>query len=347
MRRASGVVLVGFGIFAVVLAILLPTWVVSESKRTPLDLDITQRAIASNAQVFNSKTGKLDTVTLRATRVVKTDSHASDDTNTTVNESLCVVIVQGSTPDCGSGATDPRVQSISYDRVTADRKSAESVHVAKYGEYIENYKVVDRNVRHAGLTYKWPIDTKKIDYKLFNTDLGADYPAKYVGTDRIDGLKVYKFVSTTGRQNKRYDGKPYLVLGALSGAYEDTVTAWIEPLTGAVIYGEEHQVQWVENPIDPAGTKVLDANFKFDKESVDFQANYSKDEITKLDWAQLWGPLILAVVAISAFVGAFLLLRSRAASGPDSVEQGRNSGPDPDDDPTQAEPPVWAGTSNP
>src|SRR3954453_13166521 len=110
MRKASGVVLLGVGIFAVVLAILLPTWVVSQSKKTPLDLDITQRAIATNAQVFNSKTGKLDTVTLRATRLVQTDSHASDDTNTTVNESLCIVIVQGDTPDCGSGAKDARVQ---------------------------------------------------------------------------------------------------------------------------------------------------------------------------------------------------------------------------------------------
>jgi len=346
MRKASGAVLVGLGVFAVVLAILLPTWVVSKSKKTPLDLNITQRAIASGAQVFDSKSGTMQTVTLRATRLVKTDSHASNDTNTTVNESLCVVIVQGATPDCGSSDKDPRIQSISYDRVAADRVSAESVHVAKWGEYIENFKKIDRNVRHSGLTYKWPIDAKKKDYTLFNVDLGKAFPATYEGTDRIDGLTVYKYVSKTGHQKTMYEKKRYLVLGTLPGAYDDTVTAWVEPLTGAVIYGEEHQIQFVDSPTDPNGQKVFDANFKFDKKSVDFQANYSKDEIKKLDLAQLWAPIGLAVLALACFVGAFFLLRSRSAGGTDPEGQGRHGGPNPDDDPNYADPPVWAGSGS-
>lgn len=346
MRKASGVILIGLGVFAVVLAILLPTWVVSASKKTPLDLNITQRAIASGAQVYDSNAGAMKTVTLRATRVVKTDSHASNDKYTTVNETLCVVVLQGTTPDCGSSRTDPRVQSIGYDRVTADRVSAESVHVARYNEYIENFKKIDRNVRHSGLTYKWPIDAKKTNYKLFNTDLGESFPATYVGTDRIEGLTVYKYISKTGRQTKLYDNSRYLVLGTLPGAYDDTVTAWVEPRTGAVVYGEEHQIQYVDNPTDPAGTKVLDANFKFDKPSVDYQANYSKDAITKLDWAQKWGPLLLGILAIVFLVGAYFLLRPRAAGGSDGDGDGRHGHPTPDDDPNYAEPPVWAG-SNP
>ena len=251
-------------------------------------------------------------------------------------ESLCVVIVNGNTPDCPR-SPDPRLLSITTDRVTADRVSAESVHVPKYREYVN----ADTSVRHKGVTYKWPIDTKKKTYQFYMPDLLKAFPAKYEGTDRIAGLTNYKFVAYSGVQ-------PYKVLGLVDGTYEDTTIAWVEPKTGAVIYGEEHQIQRTNeplNPTDPTSTLALDATFKFDKASVDYQANYSKDAIKKLDAASTWGPIVLAVVAIGAFVGAFFLLRPRrSAGGPDSEEPGRHTGPNPDDDPAEAEPPVWAGS---
>lgn len=329
MRKAAGIVLIGLGLFAVVLAILLPTVVVDRSKKTPLDLDITQISTASGAKVLDTATNELKTVTLRATRVVKTDSHASDGKNTTVFETLCVVIVQGKTPNC-MRAPDPRLLSVTTDRVTADRKSAESVHVAKWNENVNG-----KPARHSGMTYKWPIDTKKKDYTFYMPDLLKSFPATYEGTDRIAGLKVYKFVVKSGVQ-------PYKVQGLFDGTYDDVTTAWVEPLTGAVIYGEEHQVQKLAD-----GTLVLDALFKFDKSAVDYQADFSKNEIDKLKLAQLWAPIGLAVIAVASFVGAYFLLRRRDAhGGPDDAGEGRHSGPRPDDDPNYAEPPVWAGSGS-
>jgi hypothetical protein len=330
MRKAAGIVLIGLGLFAVVLAILLPTVVVDRSKKTPLDLDITQKSTATGAKLLDPATNELRTVNLRATRVVKTDAHASDDTNTTVFETLCVVIIQGNTPDCVR-APDPRLLSVTTDRVTGDRKSGESVHVAKWHENVNG-----KPVRHVGLTYKWPIDTEKKDYQFFMPDLEKAFPATFEGTDRVAGLEVYKFVSKSGVQ-------PYKINGLFPGTYDDVTTTWVEPLTGAVVYGEEHQVQKLED-----GTLVLDTLFKFDKSAVDFQADYSKDEIDKLKLAQVWAPIGLAVIAVASFVGAyFLLRRRRAAGGPDSEEPGRPTGPTPDGDPNYAEPPVWAGSGSP
>jgi hypothetical protein len=267
--------------------------------------------------------------------VVRTDSKDSDSKNTTVVEALCVVIVKGNTPDC-LRSPDPRLLSVTTDRVTGDRRTGESVHVAKYGEYVNS----DTTVRHKGLTYKWPIDTEKKTYQFYMPDLLKAFPAKYEGTDRIAGLTTYKFVAYSGVQ-------PYKVLGLVDGTYEDTTIAWVEPKTGAVIYGEEHQIQRTNEPLnatDPASTLALDATFKFDKESVDFQADYSKDAIKKLDAAGIWGPIILGIVALAAFVGAFFLLRRRSPAGPESENEGRHSEPTPDDDPAGAEPPVWAGS---
>ena len=73
MRKASGVVLIGLGLFALVLTILLPTVVVDRSKKTPLDLNITQIS-SGKAQLFDATSGQVKQVDLRATRVVRTDS---------------------------------------------------------------------------------------------------------------------------------------------------------------------------------------------------------------------------------------------------------------------------------
>jgi len=82
MRKAIGVVLIGIGVFGLVLTILLPTVVVDRSKKTPLDLNITQIS-SGKAQLFDATSGEVKQVDLRATRVVRTDSVHSDGKNTT------------------------------------------------------------------------------------------------------------------------------------------------------------------------------------------------------------------------------------------------------------------------
>ncbi len=340
MRKALGVLLIGIGLFGLVLTVLLPTVVVDKSKKTPLDLNITQISSGS-AKILDPATLQTNDVQLRATRVVKTDSGASDGTNTTVFETLCIVIVIGDTPNCVT-KDDPqkRLLSESEDRVTADRKSAESVHVAKYGEYVKNFDKIDRSVRHVGLSYKWPIDAKKQTYQFFQPDIGKAFPAVYSGTEKVAGLTVYKYVCETGDQ-------PYTVGGLFPGTYNDTRTVWVEPRTGAIINGVEHQVQYitdVNNPSSP-GQLALDTTLKFEQSAIDYQSNYAKDKIDQLKLAQVWGPLITGIIGVGALVGAFFVLRTRRRAGGDGGGEGQDGHPTPDDDPNYADPPVWAGSS--
>ena len=327
MRKASGVVLVGLGLFALVLTILLPTVVVDRSKKTPLDLNITQVS-SGPAKVLDVNTNQVKDVRLQATRVVKTNSHFSNGSKTTVFETLCIVISQGNnTPKCVR-APDPRLLSVTTDQVTADRRSAESVHVAAWNENING-----KPATHTGLSYKWPIDAKKKTYQFFQPDLGKAFPAVYQGTSTIKGLKVYKYVSATGVQ-------PYKVQGLVDGTYDDTRTVWVEPRTGAIINGVEHQVQKI------GGTQLaLETTLSFEQSAIDFQANYAQGKIDKLKQAQLWGPLILGIVALASFIGAYFLLRRRSSGGTDGEGERRHDQPTPDDDPNFAEPPVWAGSS--
>ena len=342
MRRLFGVVLVGLGVFALVLTVLLPTVVLDRSKRLPLDVDITLHS-TGQATLLDATTLKPKQVSLRATQVVRTDTKRSDGTNTTMFETLCIVIVQGDTPDCPA-KNDPRLLSATTDRVTDNRKTAEAVDVPKWDQQINGKSTFNgKPVRHVGVSYTWPIDAQKKTYQFFQPDLNAAFPATYEGTDTVNGLTVYKYISNTGTQ-------PYKVQGLFDGTYTDTREVWIEPRTGVIVKGTEHQVQRITNADDPTGQGrlALDTTLTFDQNAVDKEANLAKDNINKLRLLQLWGPLVTGIIGVAALVGAYFLLRRRgSAGGGDGEGKGRHTAPTPDGTPNYNEPPAWAGSPQP
>ncbi|SHF59170.1 Protein of unknown function [Jatrophihabitans endophyticus] len=333
MRKIVGVGLIGLGVFGIVLAILLPTVVVHASSKTPLDLNITQVSSGS-AKLLDAATGKTNTVQLRATRHVRTDSHASDDDNTTVFETLCIVVVRGDTPNC-LPASDPRLLSITTDRVTADRRSGESVHVAKYNENING-----KAARHQGMSYKFPIDTKKKTYQFFQPDVGKAFPATFEGTAKVRGLDTYKFVSRTGSQ-------PYKILGTLPGTYDDTRTVYVEPQTGTIVNGTERQIQTLAS-----GEVALDTTLAFEDSAVKYQTDYAQSKIDDLRLAKLWAPLVAGIVGVLAIVFGILLLRRGRKAGPDGEGHHRGDAGGPDGGPGYGTPdqsgqqPSYSGSSH-
>ncbi|WP_375483622.1 DUF3068 domain-containing protein [uncultured Jatrophihabitans sp.] len=312
-RRVFGVLLIGVGVFGIVMAFVFPFVIVPHSKKTPLDLDITQRS-SGPAKLLDPKTNTLQNVQLRATRVVKTDSKYSNDTDTTVNETLCIVKVVGNTPDC---TKDSRLLSLTTDRVTANRKSGEAVHVAGWNENVNG-----KSVRHTGLSYKFPIDTEKKTYQFYEPDLTAAFPATYQGTEKVKGLKTYKFVSNTGQQK-------YKLFGTIAGFYTDTRTVWVEPQTGTIVKGTEHQVQNLGDANGKPGQLALDTTLSFEDSAITYQTNYAKSKIDDLKLAGVWAPLACGIVGLLALVGAFLLLgrRRRPATGGDGGQHRPGGGP--------------------
>ena len=317
VRKVLPYVLMGVGVFGIVLAFLLPFYVVPGSKKTPLDLDITTRATGST-QLLDPTTNQVQPVQLRATRHVRTDSHASNSKYTTVDESVCIMIVQGDTPDCAK-STDPRVLSVTTDRVTANRRSGESVHVDAYNENVDG----DPSIRHTGLSYKWPIDAKKKTYQFFLPNVRKAFPAVYQGSSKLRGLTVYQYVSASGPQ-------PYQISG-LPGTLDDTRTVFVEPQTGVIVKGIEHIVQKLET-----GQTVLETTLTFDDKTIDFQASYAKKKIDRLNLAGIWAPLIAGLIGLAALAGAaWLWWRSRKQPPPSEV-------PPPPPAPEQPMPPAYA-----
>jgi hypothetical protein len=307
MRRVLGVVLIGVGVFGLVFAGVVRFWVYPNAEKTPLNLDVPIIGTGP-AQVFDTTTGQLQSVQLRADRTVKVDSQASDSKNVVAVERLCIVIQKDNPPPCVPG-DDPRLLpgTPSTDRVASDRKTAEAVNDPKYGENVNG----DTSIKHVGLSYKWPFHAKKQTYQFFNPDVGQAYPATFEGTEKINGLTLYKYVSLTPKTEAN-------VAGDIPGYYIDTRTVWIDPVTGTIVKGNEHQIrQFRGGSLD--GQTAVDLNLTFDDATVKYQTNKATDGRNQIELVSFWLPLAGLIVGVLALAGGvFLLIRGRRQQPPPS-----------------------------
>ncbi|MEO6701471.1 MAG: DUF3068 domain-containing protein [Jatrophihabitantaceae bacterium] len=298
MRKVLTAALVLLGVFCLALAGLLRFYAPSHAEKTPLNLNIIQVATGP-ATIFNATTGQQDQTNLIATRRVRTDSAASDSKVTVVQETLCIVKDVGNPPECVDAA-DPQGRLVSFttDRVAADRKSGQSVNDAKYHENIDG----DTSAKHVGLTYKFPFHSKKQSYKFFDPISRQSPDAKFIGTDKVEGLNLYKYEAVI-------DNIDLPVGPGIPGKYSDTRTVSVDPLTGVIVKGIEHQTRQLAN-----GTPALDTTLTFNEAAIKYQAKQAKDGHSKITQLTVTLPLILLLVGLASIGGAVLL--ARRGSGP-------------------------------
>jgi len=90
---------------------------------------------------------------------------------------------------------DGRLVSASIDRVALDRKTADAVNCC--GEAVAS--ALDpsgklKPVRHSGLSYQFPISTKKQTYQFWDVTPEQALPTRYASQETVQGLTTYKFV---------------------------------------------------------------------------------------------------------------------------------------------------------
>ena len=179
MRGIIGLVLAGLGAFLILVAVLLPTWVVGQVLKFPLSEYETATLEASNASYFSvaslrEKTG----VTLRATYTIKGDASAGNSSTAVWNQ----------TSDVYDLTNHRQVQQMTR-RFAFDRRTGQLVDCC--GASVNG----DKSVRQTGLVgYVFPIGTQKQTYQVFDTTLKKTMPFVYSGTTTVDGIGVYEFV---------------------------------------------------------------------------------------------------------------------------------------------------------
>jgi len=135
---------------------------------------------------------------------------------------------------------DGKMVSRMPERYIFDAHTQEPVHAT--GEMVDGAPVT-----RTGIEYKWPFLTEKRDYEYFDAQSRTSEPIHYKGTQDFRGLKVYYFEQTIP-----WTKVPFPKVMPVQGITPETVAEtgttrwyttvrkfWVEPLTGAPVYGEE------------------------------------------------------------------------------------------------------------
>lgn len=332
MKRLGGPILIMVGVFFLVLALGVKFVVAPRAVNAPLQIPAKYRtliAAGSNFTLLDATTGQPKTVTVRVTRHLQGDVAAGDGKVAVYDESLCLSDnTDGTNPGCLK-ASDPRLITNSTDRVAFNRKSGEAVNDSKYGANVDG----NSSIKHVGLDYKFPIDTKKKTYQFFDTVVGKAFPMKYTSTEKIDGLSLYKFVQNITNQ-------AVYTNHVLPSTYSNTRTVWVEPTTGVIVKGSENLTQTLTGraSLDPnselrdptlAGKVALKGLLVFDAKTVANQAQLAKDNLPKIHLVRLWLPLVSLILGLILTALGVLMVMRRSEPGAHAEDSPRPREPQP------------------
>lgn len=306
MRRFLGPTLVGLGVFLLVGGVLLRFYAYPRLAVAPVDQNSVTKLTAKGAEIFDTTALKPLTTDLAVQNRTVGDVKASNDQGDDVRVWVGTTSIRSS---------DGTVRTRSTERTAFDATSAEAVNCC--GNFEEDTDGQRDPVKRSGLVFKFPFQTEKKTYQVWDGTAGKATPATFVKETKIDGLKVYQFQQTIDRVKVGTREVPAsLVGGSGTGNVEgDNMYAldkqiYVEPVTGAIVDQHQHTTSTVAIDGQDELT-VTDANLAYTKATVAGNVdNYSsKSSQLKLVHGL---PLLMVVIGLLSIVFGVLLARRRS-----------------------------------
>ncbi|MBO4260187.1 DUF3068 domain-containing protein [Streptomyces griseorubiginosus] len=236
MRRKASLVLLAFAVFFAALSPLLRWYAFPRLAKIPANQYQAVVLEARNATLLDYGTMKARTVPkVTIVQTLKGDVAAARRIDRTAGRDVVVwdglSYVQG---------PDGKMVSQIPERYIFDAHSQAPVHAS--GEMVDGDPV-----KRTGIEFKFPFLTQKRDYEYFDAQTRTTNPIHYKGTQDFRGLKVYYFEQTIPWTQVRFP-KVMPVKGITPQSVAKTGTTrwyttvrrfWVEPVTGAPVYGEE------------------------------------------------------------------------------------------------------------
>ena len=239
LRRMAGPVLVGTGIFLVVLAVLLPTAVYPRLAVLPLDPRAAQTARGSGFTVFLPRSVEDGGLRLYRDVGVTSKVWVTEDRSQGARPPDSPNVnwrVATSTSVDGVGLLQVTVEGISLDRHTARATNCcRDYLITEHGD------LVGEPVRHRGYVFMFPFGVRKRDYPMWDANIKNTVDARYVAEDERRGLRVFRFEQEVPDQKTGTQELPGEVLGlpdpivVADAMYRTKRTFWIEPNSGAIV----------------------------------------------------------------------------------------------------------------
>lgn len=301
MRRNAGTVLAGLGTFLIVMAVVLPAYIVGQVVKFPRSEYQTATLAGTGMSYFSAtKVATVTGVNLRATYTIKGDPTAGSSSVAVWNEFSYVY-----------DTTNNQPVQITTRRFAFDRKTAELVNCC--GANVNGNSAIEQT---GVLGNVFPIGTQPKTYNVFDTTLNKPVPFTYDGTASVRGIKTYRFV-----ENVPPTRVGYSPLSATQPEYYQIhLIYWVDPETGALVNVDEDQKVFLEDPATGAQTTVL---FSGDlratpatiSEVVQLDSK-GRNELTLLNTVL---PITLGVVGALALIAGILLSRKRRPTMEDEL----------------------------
>jgi len=312
MRRGVGIVLIGLGVFLVVLAALLRFTVVPAIAKAPLSpgedtggvTQTDQNGVAAVLLDPATLTERTD-VPLTATRFTRGDVPASQ-TSEALADDLAIYESFIRTEDNTGTVVTASTIRVAFDRVTSELSNCCGA----------NYD--GQEIEFAGINpLKFPMFTEPKEYRYFDATLEEAVPIQYVGTEDLEGLSVYRFEQTIEARQIGTLEVPGDLVGfplptfVAPRYYANERTLWVEPTTGAIVKGEERQVQTLRGPDGTDKVTVIDAVIGTSASEVSEGVSTASSLASQIRLFNDTLPLIGGIVGIVLLVVGIILVAIR------------------------------------
>jgi hypothetical protein len=336
--RIAACGIMGLGAALLIAALLLSTYTQGKIAKIPLDLDATLVSDGTGT-AFDPESLNRDKFVIDRNVPMATQEELSVESPANADY---VTLQVGSTLRRTDKQQDTGLLLALVDTVTVNRKTAAAVSSeSNPGGAVQKPRAIEDDepptniaLPHDGLAYRFPFDTEKRTYPVFDPIAQKAYDANYDGEEDVNGLTTYRF-----SQNVGYDADGKLVepikyaslydddadsqvtarasLWGLPGNPDESITMtryyaaqrtfWVDPVSGTIVKKEEHGYHYyAREPLKPEVTFV-DYKVTSNEETVESQVASAGDERDRL---ALWGrilPITFTAMGLVTLVGGALL----------------------------------------
>ncbi len=320
MGRKTGLVLIGVGVFLLVLALLSKFYAYNRLAVAPPGQDTTTHSAGSNATIFDIASQGEKQTNLISTQNVVGDPNASSQATNQNGKQVVVWETLIFTNPPGQKVNDKNPPlSATHDRVAFDAHTGEAIDCC--GQYTSTAVNVDsgaeeRNTKTAvtGLVFKFPFDAQKKTYQWWDDTLKASTDAVYKATESIQGMTVYRYVQRINPTKVATLTAPASFFGIdksgdvkIDEIYSNTRTLWVDPITGVVIRGQEDQYTTGEYQGKKVAT-LTDAVVGYTNRTITDNVDTYKAKGQMLQIVQTWLPLFGSILGILLMIAGILLV---------------------------------------
>ena len=305
LSRSAPHVLVGLGVFLIVAAGLVRFYAYPALAKVPSSYDTTTDLSAQGAEILNFETFKPETHDLTIESRTLSDPTATPPDGSAVWQNSATV-----TREDGSIFQQTR-ERIPFDAVTAEAVTCDGC--PSWVAEDDGKQVQEVTVQRSGLTLKFPFDTQKKDYQVWDDTLGKATTATYEGEDQIQGLTVYKFVQQIPETVVDTQEVPGSMFGSDKAAldadmvYGMTRTFYIEPVTGTPVNRVEERTQ--ELRYDGKAVPVFNGTVAYTDDEVTSLVDEVSTQAMVLGSLRMTVPVAFLLIGLLAIAGGLLLNR--------------------------------------